>query len=80
MVAMSNDDGGDAMTDKPDPIIISLAITEVEGSPGLYRVFGVGATKAGMLRVEAAADEFERKLNQARAEAARSGKPPVEGA
>ena len=68
------------MTDKPksnDPIILALAITEVEGSPGLYRVFGVGATKAGMLRVSAAADEFTRKLDQARAEAARSGKPPV---
>jgi hypothetical protein len=71
------------MTDKPkanDPIIIALAITEVEGSPGLYTVFGVGATKDGMLRVGAAADEYQRKLDQARAEAARSAKPPTEGA
>jgi len=54
-----------------------LVRKRLEGSPGLYRVFGVGATKAGMLRVSAAADEFTRKLDQARAEAARSGKPPV---
>jgi hypothetical protein len=52
------------MTDKPKPnapIMITLAITEMENSPGLYRVFGIGATKDGLLLLQSSIEEFDRK-------------------